>query len=67
MSKLPELYTSEATQFLNALKAERPHLERSQREGRALLWDKDPTEPEQSARWKAARVAQKAYPYQTGS
>jgi hypothetical protein len=67
MSKLPELYTSEATQFLNALKSERPHLERSQREGRALLWDKDPTEPEQSERWQSSRVPQKAYPYQTGS
>ncbi|MFZ9406365.1 MAG: DUF3460 family protein [Burkholderiaceae bacterium] len=67
MSKLPELYTSEATQFLNALKAERPHLERSQKEGRALLWDKAPIAPEQSERWKASRVAQKGYPYQTGS
>ena len=65
MSKLPELYVSEATRFLQDLKATRPHLERAQRDGRALLWDKTPIDLEQSARWKDSRVAQKSYPYQT--
>jgi hypothetical protein len=59
------LYTSEATRFLEQLKAERPHLEASQREGRALLWDRPPIDLEQTRRWGEARVAQKAYPYQT--
>ena len=33
-------YKSQATQFLEQLKAQKPHLEQAQREGRALLWDK---------------------------
>jgi hypothetical protein len=67
MSKLPELYVSEATRFLQELKGQRPHLERAQRDGRALLWDKNPIDLEQSDRWKASKVAQKPYPYQTES
>ncbi len=34
-------YQSDATQFIERLKAERPGLEASQRAGRALLWDKN--------------------------
>ena len=34
-------YTSDATNFLNDLKASRPHLDAAQQEGRALLWDKE--------------------------
>ena len=33
-------YTSEATQFIESLKAKNPQLEKAQRDGRALLWDK---------------------------
>ena len=53
-------YTSDATQFIEKLKQERPQ----QRAGRALLWDK----PVDRGLWKeyrAARVPQKAYVYQT--
>ena len=32
-------YTSEATQFIESLKAKNPQLEKAQRDGRALLWD----------------------------
>ena len=32
-------YTSETTQFIEQLKAQKPTLETQQREGRALLWD----------------------------
>ena len=34
-------YTSDATQFLNELKAQRPWLDAAQQQGRALLWDKE--------------------------
>ena len=59
------LYTSEATQFLEQLKAQRPHLEAAQREGRALLWDRSAIDLEHSRRWRESRVPQQAYPYQT--
>lgn len=40
MSKKTSLYVSEVTQFINQLKEYNPELEKQQREGRALLWDK---------------------------
>lgn len=57
-------YTSEATQFLESLKQERPHLEAEQRQGRSLLWDKQ-IDRELQRDSQAGRVAQKPYPYQT--
>lgn len=57
-------YMSEATLFLNQLKAQRPELDAQQSAGRALLWDKQVD----SAIWQdynAGKVAQKPYPYQT--
>ena len=33
-------YRSDATQFIEDLKQTRPELDRKQREGRALLWDR---------------------------
>lgn len=57
-------YESDATQFLLKLKAQKPQLEEGQREGRALLWDKDLDRQEQ-ADYQTARVAQKPYVYQT--
>lgn len=59
------LYESDITRFLAELKAQRPHLDASQREGRALLWDRPATDLEQTRRWQEARVPQQAYPYQT--
>jgi len=59
-------YTSEATQFIESLKAKNPQLEKSQRDGRALLWDKHVnTEIQQDI--QAGRVAQKPYVYQTNA
>ncbi|MBX3631933.1 MAG: DUF3460 family protein [Simplicispira sp.] len=55
-------YTSEATQFLDKLKQDRPALDAQQRAGRALLWDK----PVDRALWqeyRAGRVPQKSYVY----
>lgn len=57
-------YQSEATAFLDQLKASRPELEAQQRQGRELLWDK----VVDRAAWDgyaAARVAQKPYVYQS--
>ena len=57
-------YESELTGFLRSLKAEHPQIEASQREGRALWWDRFPDAEEQQ-RWQASRVRQSAYVYYT--
>lgn len=57
-------YQSEATQFIDQLKAAKPALEAEQRAGRALLWDK-PVDRTAWADFRAAQVAQKPYVYQT--
>ncbi|ENZ77039.1 MULTISPECIES: DUF3460 family protein [Ralstonia] len=57
------LYKSEITQFLEELKTQKPDLEAQQRQGRSLLWDKDPIDLEERARAKSTRVAQKPYVY----
>ena len=59
-------YTSEATQFIDQLKADKPTLEAEQRAGRALLWDKKLV-PNEQADYLDGRVAQQAYVYGTGS
>lgn len=59
-------YQSDATQFIDQLKAQKPTLEQEQRQGRALLWDR-PVDAEFQAQVQAARVAQKPYVYQTES
>ena len=57
-------YTSDITDFIAKLKADRPTLEAEQRAGRALLWDKDLIRAEQ-ADLQDARVAQQPYVYGT--
>jgi len=57
-------YFSEATQFLNELKASKPELEARQREGRNLLWDK-PVDRTLWQSYRQAQVPQKPYVYQT--
>ena len=57
-------YTSDVTQFIEQLKAAKPTLEEEQRQGRALLWDKN-LDREQQAEFGAGRVPQKPYVYQT--
>ncbi|MDO4905232.1 MAG: DUF3460 family protein [Lautropia sp.] len=59
------LYQSEATRFLNDLKAKRPHLEAEQQRGRAIWWDKAPLDLDRRREEVASRVMQKPYPYQT--
>jgi hypothetical protein len=57
-------YQSEATQFIDGLKAQKPGLEATQRQGRELLWDKA---VDRSAwrEYRDAQVAQQPYVYQT--
>jgi hypothetical protein len=57
-------YQSEATQFINQMKADKPGVESGQLAGRALLWDKTVDRSAQSD-YRAARVKQKPYVYQT--
>lgn len=59
-------YTSEASQFIDQLKANKPTLEAEQRAGRALLWDKNLNRAEQ-ADYLDARVPQQSYVYGTDS
>jgi hypothetical protein len=56
-------YQSDVTQFLNDLKAKQPELERRQREGRAIFWDKQ-LDWDELKRWQDARVRQQGYVYQ---
>lgn len=58
-------YQSEITQFIDTMKAQKPELEAQQRAGRALLWDK-PVDRQAQSEYRAARVAQQPYVYQTG-
>lgn len=57
-------YESEITQFLNQYKQQHAGTEQRQREGRARLWDKQ-IDAEQQEGFRAARVAQQPYVYQT--
>jgi Protein of unknown function (DUF3460) len=57
-------YASDATQFIESLKAAKPSLEAEQRQGRALLWDKK-IDLQQQDQAQQAQVAQKPYVYQT--
>lgn len=57
-------YKSDVTQFIDSLKERDPQLEAKQREGRSLLWDK-PIDREAQADYRAAKVAQQPYVYQT--
>ena len=59
-------YSSEITQFIDQLKADKPALEAEQRAGRALLWDKYLNRADQ-IEYREARVAQQPYVYGTSS
>ena len=57
-------YESDITQFINAYKTTHPDTEKRHLEGRSLLWDKQ-QDAELLKQFKAARVPQKPYVYQT--
>lgn len=64
LTKQHQLYESDHTLFIKALKAANPAIEEGQREGRALLWDKAPTALTEQDRNADSRVKQQAYVYQ---
>jgi len=57
-------YKSDITNFIDELKSKKPSLEAEQRAGRALLWDRAIDRAAQ-ADWRAAKVPQQPYVYQT--
>jgi hypothetical protein len=57
-------YKSDVTQFIDELKAKKPTLEAEQRAGRGLLWDRE-LDRDALAEYRAARVPQRPYVYQT--
>ncbi len=59
------MYESDITQFIKQLKAEKPTLEAEQRQGRALLWDKQPIDLDERSRAHQSCVAQQPYVYQS--
>ncbi|MEX1167713.1 MAG: DUF3460 family protein [Hydrogenophaga sp.] len=59
-------YRSDATQFIDQLKADKPALEQAQRQGRSLLWDQK-IDRRFQAEAEAADVPQRPYVYQTNS
>ncbi|HLU18818.1 MAG TPA: DUF3460 family protein [Pusillimonas sp.] len=57
-------YESDITKFINEYKRKHADTEQRQREGRALLWDKN-LDPEQLEYYRSGRVNQRPYVYQT--
>ena len=62
----PPDYQSDATQFINQLKATKPELDQQQQTGRALLWDKQ-VDRNLWGDYRQGEVAQKPYVYQTNA
>jgi hypothetical protein len=56
-------YVSDITRFLNELKQKNPDLDRGQKEGRAIYWDRD-VDPDLYKRFEQSKLAQPAYVYQ---
>jgi hypothetical protein len=57
-------YKSDTTQFIDSLKQRDPQLEARQRQGRALLWDRQLSRQDETE-FREAQVAQQPYVYQT--
>ena len=64
LSKQFQLYESEHSLFIKALKEKNPGMEARQLAGRALLWDKPPVSLAEQRRQLASAVKQQAYVYQ---
>jgi len=56
-------YVSDHTRFIDELLKKKPEIEASQRIGRKIWWDKQPSEVEAQREMNAARVPQKGYVY----
>jgi hypothetical protein len=64
-SKQASQYESDFTKFLKDMKQQNPEIERKQREGRAILWDKAPIDLDERKRMLESRVSQQPYVYQS--
>lgn len=59
---MPSGYESDVTRFLRELKQKNPDIERGQREGRAIFWDKD-IDADLYKRYEESDIPQPAYVY----
>ncbi|HJV84372.1 MAG TPA: DUF3460 family protein [Noviherbaspirillum sp.] len=57
-------YESEFTEFLRDLKQEHPDIDKHQRDGRKLLWDKPPVPPDELKLAINSEVKLKPYVYE---
>lgn len=64
LTKQFQLYESDHTLFIKALKEKNPGMEERQREGRALLWDKPPVSLSEQESQMESAIKQQAYVYQ---
>ncbi len=58
-------YVSDHTRFIRELMDKQPALAQQQREGRAIWWDKRPSDLALRKEMDAGRVPQRAYVYQS--
>ena len=59
-------YVSPHTQFMRELLDKKPQLETEQKKGRAIWWDKTPSQLDEGREMDAGRVRQKSYVYGSG-
>lgn len=64
LTKQFQLYESDHTLFIKALKEKNPAIEEGQRLGRALLWDKPPLSLDEQERQLKSAIKQQPYVYQ---
>jgi hypothetical protein len=57
-------YESDLTRFIRELKQKKPDLDRTQRDGRAIYWDKE-LDWDELRRERESNVPQQGYVYQT--
>lgn len=57
------MYESEFTRFMRELQANKPEIEREQKKGRSIWWDRVPN-GEQDRRFNESEVPMQAYVYQ---
>ena len=57
-------YESEFTLFLKQLKQVDPDLNHRQRDGRALLWDKNPINPDEQQRIASSQFKRQPYAFE---
>lgn len=64
LTKQHQMYESDHTLFIKALKEKNPGIEAGQQAGRALLWDRPAVSLSEQERQLQSAVKQQAYVYQ---